>query len=77
VRMEHEGQMHTIRCGSVLVLDLDEQRVSYVIRKGLNDQERLLRTIKFKESQASTASLGFTYFGASNEPFAALHSMGA
>jgi hypothetical protein len=75
--MEHDGQRYTIRCGSVLVLDLDELRVTYVIRKGLQDQERLLRTIEFQESQASTASLGLTYFGASSEPFAALHLTGA
>ncbi|MDX6527818.1 MAG: hypothetical protein QOH41_108 [Blastocatellia bacterium] len=77
MRMEHEGQMHTIRCGSILVLDLDEQRISYVIRKGLHDQERLLGIIQFQDSQASTSSLSATYFGASNEPFAALHNMGA
>lgn len=74
--MEHEGQAHDVRCGSVLVLDLDELRVTYVITKGIQDRERLLRNIEFQESQASTASLGVTYFGASNEPFAALHSMG-
>lgn len=76
-RMEHDGQMHTIRCGSTLVLDLDELRVTYVIGKGLHDRERLLRTIKFKEDMAESASLGATYFGEGNEPFAALHRLGA
>ena len=75
--VELEGQRHTIRCGSVLVFDLDEQRVTYVIRKGLHDQERLLRTIEFQESQALSASLGVTYFGPSSEPFASLHHTGA
>ena len=31
--VEHEGQLHTLRCGSTLVLDLDEARVTYVIGK--------------------------------------------
>jgi hypothetical protein len=75
--MEHEGQSQTIRCGSVLVLDLDEQRVTYVIRKGLHDQARLMRTIEFQESQLLTASLGPTYFARTDEPLAALHSTGA
>lgn len=76
-RMEHQDQTHTIRSGSTLVLDLDEARVTYVIRKGLRDKERLARTIAFKESQTSTASLATTYFGESGEPFAALHHVGA
>jgi hypothetical protein len=75
--MDHLGQKHTIRCGSTLVLDLDEARVTYVIRKGLHDKERLARTIAFKEGQTSSASLAATYFGASGEPFAALHHLGA
>jgi hypothetical protein len=75
--MQHNGQTHSIRCGSVLVIDLDEERVTYVIRKGLHDQERLLRTIEFEESRSLTASLGSTYFVGIREPFAALHSSGA
>ena len=75
--MQHNGQTHSIRCGSVLVIDLDEERVTYVIRKGLHDQERLLRTIEFEESRSLTASLSSTYFGGIREPFAALHSSGA
>jgi len=73
----HQGQQHTIRCGSTLVFDLDDMRVSYVIRKGLHDKERLLRMVAFKESQASSASLAATYFGSLGEPFAALHNPGA
>jgi hypothetical protein len=75
--MVHEGQAHTLRCGSTLVLDLDEARVTYVIGKGLHDHQRLLRTINFREGQADSASLAATYFGESNEPFAALHRSGA
>lgn len=74
--MIQDGQEHTIRCGSVLVWDLDEERVTYVIRKGLHDQERLLRTLEFQERQ-STASLAATYLMGTREPFAALHSVGA
>jgi hypothetical protein len=75
--MYHQGQEHTIRCGSTLVLDLDEARVTYVIRKGLHDHKRLLRMIRFRESQAANASLSATYLGESSEPFAALHRSGA
>jgi hypothetical protein len=75
--VELEGRTHTIRCGSVMVIDLDEQRVTYVIRKGLHDQQRISRTIEFQESQFSTASLAATYLIGSDEPFAALHNMGA
>ena len=75
--LEHDGQAHTIRCGSTMVLDLDEARVTCVIRKGLRDRERLERTIAFKEGGAGSASLAATYFGERNEPFAALHSAGA
>jgi hypothetical protein len=75
--LEHDGQLHTIRCGSTLVIDLDDLRVTYVVRKGLHDKERLQRTIEFKETQAAMASLSAVYFGESGEPFAALHSLGA
>jgi hypothetical protein len=75
--VEHEGRAHTIRCGSTLVLDLSEPRVTYVIAKGLQDQARFMRTVTFNESQASSASLAATYFGHFNEPFAALHRVGA
>ena len=74
--MEHEGQDHKIRCGSTLVIDLDELKVKYVIGKGLHDKARLLRTIAFKEAMEDTP-LAATYFGATNEPFAALHNISA
>lgn len=74
--MEHRGQTHKIRCGSTLVIDLDELKVKYVIGKGLHDKARLLRTIAFKEAMEDTP-LAETYFGASNEPFAALHNISA
>lgn len=75
-KVDGKVEEYTIRCGSVLVLDLDEQRVSYVISKPRNDEKRFSDTIEFQESR-STDSLHATYFGAQNEPFAALHSMGA
>lgn len=71
-----DGKEHTVRCGSVLVLDLDEQRVNYVISKARDDEERFKRTIEFRESR-STATLHATYLGDQREPFAALHTMGA
>lgn len=74
--MEHEGQCHKIRCGSTLVIDLDELQVKYVIGKGLHDRARLLRTIEFKEAMENTP-LSMTYFGSSNEPIAALHNISA
>ena len=74
--VEHDGQIHSIRCGSTLVIDLDDIRITYVVRKGLQDLERLKRTIEFKE-EAADASLATTYFGAAGEPFAALHRVGA
>lgn len=74
--VEHKGRRHTVRCGSTLVIDLGEHRVSYVVRKGLQDRGRLERTLEFLEG-----GLGFspnktaaTYFGDSREIFAALHS---
>jgi hypothetical protein len=75
--MVHQGQEHTVRSGSTLVLDLDEAGVTCVIRKGLRDLARLSRTIKFKEDGSGYPSLAATYFGDSHEPFAALHHLGA
>jgi hypothetical protein len=75
--MEHEGRSHTLRCGSTIVIDLDEARVTYVIRKGLRDRERLMRMIAFQDGEAGGASLAATYFGEAREPFASLHHVGA
>jgi hypothetical protein len=77
VTVDHEDHAHTIRCGSTIVIDLDEARVTYVIRKGLSDRERIARTIAFKEGRLGGASLAATYFGEAREPFAALHNLGA
>lgn len=73
----HAEQEHTIRCGSTLVVDLDGAVVRYVVRKGLQDKERIRRTVEFLEQQGNGLSLSATYFGATNEPFAALHCSGA
>ena len=59
------------------MIDLDDIGISYVIGKGLHDLERIKRTIAFKEGEEDGASLAATYFGDSNEPFAALHRLGA
>jgi hypothetical protein len=75
--VDRDGQWYDVRCGSTLVLDLDEPRVTYVVRKALRDKDRLDRTIAFKEGDAGSASLAATYFGESQEPFAALHHVGA
>lgn len=75
--LHHEGRRIPIRCGSVLVIDLDEERVAYVIRKGLHDKERMLRTIEFEETRSLTAPLRSTYLVGVDEPFAALHTTGA
>jgi hypothetical protein len=75
--LEFGDQMHPLPCGSTLVIDLDEVRVTYVISKRLHDRKRLERTIEFQESDAISASLAATYIGESNEPFAALHRLGA
>jgi hypothetical protein len=76
-RVEFEGKRLSLLCGCTLVLDLDDSRVSYVIRKGLHDVQRMRRTTKFLENNGSSASLATTYFGAQEEPFAALHRSGA
>ena len=75
--VEHDGQEFQVRCGSTLVIDLDEPRITYVVKKGLRDKERIARTVAFREGAAGTASLAATYFGESREPFAALHHLGA
>ncbi len=73
---DFEGEEHEIRCGCTLVLNLDEMRVLYVISKGLDDEQRLLRTAKFRSGQAQVTSLAETYFGSNPEIFAALHADG-
>lgn len=73
----HDGATQTIRSGSTLVIDLDEPRIVYVVRKGLRDEDRLKRTIAFREGADGQASLAATYFQESREPFAALHRVGA
>lgn len=76
-RVVHDGNEHVIRSGCTIVLDLETEKVSYVIGKGLNDQKRILRTIAFREREDNARSLAATYFEGTNEPFAALHNSGA
>jgi hypothetical protein len=71
-----DGHDKPIRCGSTVVLDLDEMAVTYVVRKGLHDPKRLQETIAFQREMEG-AGLSLTYFGPGSEPFAALHRSGA
>jgi hypothetical protein len=75
--MKDDDPRGFVRCGSTLVLDLDKAEVTYVIRKGLQDEKRRKRTLEFLEEQEESVSLASTYLGEGNEPFAALHRMGA
>lgn len=77
VTVEGSGGVHEIRCGSTLVVDLNENRITYVVAKGLEDEARIQRIVEYKERQADWASLSDTYFGPNPEPFAALHLTGA
>lgn len=70
---EFEGDWHTIRCGSTLVIDLDEMTISYSIRKGLGDKNRFNRSLRYYGSGADESALSSTYLGKDNEVFAALH----
>jgi hypothetical protein len=72
-----DGSELVVRCGSTLVVDLDEARIRYVIRKGLQDSQRIQRTVLYRDQSASSAGLCATYFGDPGEPFAALHRLGA
>ncbi|MFG6429337.1 hypothetical protein [Roseateles sp. LYH14W] len=72
-----DGRQHAIHCGSTLVIDLDGAVVRYAIRKGLGDEQRIARIVAFREAQLRGQSLAATYFGAADEPFAALHRCGA
>jgi hypothetical protein len=67
-----DGDSFTLQCGSTLVADLDEQRVVYVIRTGLNSENRIGRTADFRRRLAGSG-LAETYFRGGAEPLAALH----
>jgi hypothetical protein len=71
-KVDYKGETYTVRCGSTVVLDLDEMAITYVIRKGLGDTTRLERTRKFSETDQAVA-LTNTYLGEPDEVFAALH----
>jgi hypothetical protein len=62
-----------VRVGSTIVFDLTENRIAYIIRKGLGGPTRLRRRAAFEEGRAGAASLAAAYFHDSDEPFAALH----
>jgi hypothetical protein len=65
------------RGGVTLILDLDTLRLRYVIRKSINDSERLQRQLAYLQGGRG-GSLRATYFGDSDtfEPFALLHRSG-
>jgi hypothetical protein len=71
-----DGHDQPIRCGSTVVLDLDEMAVTYVVRKGLRDRKRLEEIVEFQREMEG-AGLALTYFGPGGETFAALHRSGA
>lgn len=75
--VENEGRPEAIQCGSTLVVDLNSNKVSYVISKGLHDEKRIHRILNYKREREAMPGLAATYFGANPEPFAALHMTGA
>ena len=75
--VEGASGLHEIRCGSTMVVDLNKNKITYVVAKGIDDVRRIDRIVKFKERLAEVASLAETYFGPNPEPFAALHLTGA
>jgi hypothetical protein len=77
VTLPGESEEFEMRCGSTVVLDLDESKVAYVIRKGLNDLHRLRRTKAFMDQQDAVRPLAATYLASQDEPFASLHRHGA
>jgi hypothetical protein len=71
--VESEGETSIVRCGSTLVIDLDEMSVSYAISKGLGDKNRIARIRDFQESGQARFAFAQTYYGKPEEVFAALH----
>lgn len=72
-----DGEPVWQRCGCTVVVDLDEPRITYVVRKALLDKARLERTLRFQDESPALARLSGTYFAGQLEPFAALHLAGA
>lgn len=61
------------RGGATLIVDLRDNTLRYVIRKRIDDDDRLQRQ---REQLMRSNAMGFTYDrGRSNEPFAMLHRM--
>ena len=65
-----------VPCGCTLVVDLDEPKVTYVIRKD-RSRARLERVAQHRFERPTALSLAGTYLSAVSEPFAALHGAGA
>lgn len=67
------NETHDIRCGSTLVVDLNQNKVTYAITKGLRDDARIERILEHQKLRSERRPLAETYFGESREPFARLH----
>lgn len=70
--VEVDGDSFELRNGATLVADLDEQRITYAIRKGINSEDRIARTTDFLARFAGS-SLSATYLRGDDELLAALH----
>lgn len=71
-KIKSGDQEMTIHCGSTLVIDVDEQKIVYAIRKGLNSDDRIEREADFRMRLAGS-TLGETYLSGGDELLASLH----
>jgi hypothetical protein len=70
--VEIDGEIFELQNGATLVADLDEQRFTYAIRKGINSEDRIARTADFL-ARFSGSSLDATYLSGDDELLASLH----
>jgi hypothetical protein len=70
--VEIDGEIFELRNGATLVADMDEQKFTYAIRKGINSEDRIARTADFL-ARFSGSSLSATYLRGDDELLAALH----
>ena len=71
-----EQKPYTFRGGCTLIFDLDTLKLRYIIKKGIDDEERLQDQLAFKDAWAELAFQGKGYVSDTNitdEPFAFLH----
>jgi hypothetical protein len=80
-RIEVEGQQHTFRGGSTLVVDLLKPEIKYRINKDINSKpsadgtSRLDRTVNFLREVHQDPLRALMFAPDRPEPFAALHSL--